>query len=189
MRHLKTGRKFNRSASHRRALWRNMTTSLIVQERIRTTTEKAKELRHFAEKMVTIAKRARALGDGAANKDIAAKQLHLRRQALSFVRDEDAVKKLFDDLAARFADRPGGYTRIIRVGERIGDGAHVSLIEFLGANEEPRERKKAPAPKKRAKPKAKAAAAPADVVDAVIDAPADETPAEAPVPAEEPKTE
>jgi large subunit ribosomal protein L17 len=165
MRHLKAGRKFNRSSTHRLAMWRNMTTSLIVHERIQTTDEKAKELRRHVEKMVTIAKRARLLGDGASDRQVAARQLHLRRQALSFIRDEDAVKKLFDDLAPRYADRSGGYTRIIKIGSRPGDQARISFIELLSAEEQPAEKKpakKKAKPRAKAKPKAAKAAAPAE---------------------------
>jgi large subunit ribosomal protein L17 len=192
MRHLKTGRKFNRNSTHRYAMWRNMTTSLIVHERIKTTNEKAKELRHYVEKMVTIAKRARALGENAADTSIAARKLHLRRQALAFVRDKDAVTKLFDELAARFADRSGGYTRIIKVGDRIGDGARVSFIEFLAADEEVAEKSKKSAAKRRGKPKVKAEAekaAPAPAEEPAPAAPDETVPVETPPAAEEPTPE
>jgi len=135
MRHLKQGAKFDRKSAHRLAMWRNMTTSLIIHERIRTTSEKAKALRTHVAKMITLAKRARALGLTGVDKTVAAKQLHLRRQALSWVKDKEAVKKLFSVLADRFADRPGGYTRILKIGNRIGDGAEVSFIELLGEEE------------------------------------------------------
>ena len=141
MRHLKATKKFGRTSAHRLAMWRNMTTSLILHERIRTTDEKAKQLRGHVAKMITLAKKSRALGDGTADKDIAAKQLHYRRQALAFVRDKQAVSKLFSDLAERFEERAGGYTRIIKVGNRRGDGAKVSIIELLGAEEEVVEKK------------------------------------------------
>lgn len=171
MRHLKSGRKFNRNSAHRLAMWRNMTTSLIVHERIKTTDEKAKELRHHVEKMITLAKRARVLGEaGGAN--VAVRQLHLRRQALSFIRENDAVKKLFEELAARFADRPGGYTRVLKIGTRHGDSARMSLIELLGADEKPGEKKHA-----RKKPKAKAKGKPGKEA-AGDEAPAAEAPVE-----------
>ncbi|NLH48616.1 MAG: 50S ribosomal protein L17 [Myxococcales bacterium] len=156
MRHLKRGRKFSRTSAHRTAMWRNMTTSLILHERIKTTDEKAKELRRYVERMITLGKRARAFGL-AGDPHAAVRQLHLRRQALSFIRESAAVKKLFEELAERFAERPGGYTRIIKVGYRRGDGAAVSLIELLGAAEEGEAEKKGAA-KKKAKPKAKPAA-------------------------------
>lgn len=120
MRHLKKGRKLNRNPSHRRALMRNMVTSLLRHDRIRTTDAKAKELRGWADWLVTLGK------DGS---------LHARRQALSFVQDKKVVAKLFSDLAPWFATRAGGYTRVIKVGRRHGDAAPVSLIEFVGGEE------------------------------------------------------
>ena len=116
MRHRKSGRKLNRTGSHRIALLRNMVTSLLEHERIQTTDAKAKELRGFAERMITLGKR----GD-----------LHARRQALSVIRSKDVTAKVFDELAERFRDRPGGYTRVIKVGNRVGDAAPVSIIELL----------------------------------------------------------
>jgi len=116
MRHRKSGRKLNRSGSHRIALLRNMVTSLLEHERIQTTDAKAKELRGVAERMITLGKR----GD-----------LHARRQALSVIRSKDVTAKLFDELAERFRERPGGYTRVIKVGNRVGDAAPVSIIELL----------------------------------------------------------
>lgn len=201
MRHLKATKKFGKDTAHRQAMWKNMTTSLIIHERIKTTNEKAKELRRHIAKMITLAKKAYALGDGSADKEIAAKQLHYRRQASSFLqtRDEagkEAVKKLFSELAERFANRPGGYTRILKIGTRRGDAAQISYIELLAAEEEATEKKgkakkKAARPKKKAEPKAKAAAAEAPVEEApaeetsVEEAPAEEAPAEES--AEEPK--
>ncbi len=116
MYHGKSGRKLGRTSSHRQAMFRNMVTSMIKHESIRTTDMKAKELRKLAEKMVTLGKR----GD-----------LHARRQALSVVRDKDMVGKLFGELAERFRNRAGGYTRIIKVGYRFGDNAPVSILEFI----------------------------------------------------------
>ncbi|MGH3579976.1 MAG: 50S ribosomal protein L17 [Mycobacterium sp.] len=115
MRHLKSGRKLNRTSEHRRAMWRNMVTSLFQYEHIQTTDAKAKELRRFAERMITLGKRG---------------TLHARRQALAFVRSRTVVAKLFDDIAPRFSTRPGGYTRITKLGVRQGDKAPVSLIEL-----------------------------------------------------------
>lgn len=115
MRHLKSGRKLNRSSSHRHAMWRNMVTSLLQREHLQTTDAKAKELRRFAERMITLGKR---------------NTLHARRQALAFVRSRSVVAKLFDDIAPRFTSRPGGYTRITKLGTRRGDAAPVSLIEL-----------------------------------------------------------
>jgi len=167
-----------------------MTTSLLEHERIQTTDEKAKDLRHYAEKMITIAKRARALGDGSTDHAIAAKQVHLRRQALSFLRDGEVVKKLFSELAERFAERPGGYTRIIKIGIRRGDAAHMSFIELLGAAEEVGAGKKAAKKKTKAKAKPKAKAKAEETVvteqpEAVEEAPVEEPTAEAPETGEE----
>lgn len=120
MRHRKSGRKLNRTASHRKALLGNLATSLFQHERIQTTTARAKELRPFAEKLITLARR----GD-----------LHARRKAAAVIKTDDALDKLFGDIAPRFADRPGGYTRIIHIGRRTGDNAPMSLIELVDAAE------------------------------------------------------
>ena len=116
MRHQKTGRKLSRSASHRRAMFRNMVTSLIKHERLQTTDAKAKELRCLADKMITLGKR----GD-----------LHARRLAARLIQDKDTLAKLFSELGPRYQERAGGYTRIIKVGHRRGDDAPVSLIELV----------------------------------------------------------
>ena len=116
MRHRKSGRKLNRTSAHRKAMMRNMVTSLLDHERIETTDSKAKELRRFADRMITLGKR----GD-----------LHARRQALSVIRSKEITAKLFDELAERFRDRPGGYTRVIKLGNRIGDAAPISIIELV----------------------------------------------------------
>ena len=116
MRHRKSGRKLSRTSSHRKALMRNMVTSLLDHERIETTDAKAKELRGLADRMITLGKR----GD-----------LHARRQALSVIRSKAVTAKLFDELAERFRGRPGGYTRVIKLGNRVGDAAPVSIIELV----------------------------------------------------------
>jgi len=116
MRYGKSGSKLGRTASHKKATLRNMATSIIKYEKIRTTDAKAKELKKVADKLVTLGKR----GD-----------LHARRQALSFVRDRAMVGKLFDELSARYRDRAGGYTRIMKIGCRAGDNAPISVIEFV----------------------------------------------------------
>ena len=116
MRHRKAGVKLNRTSSHRDAMFRNMVTSLIKHDRIRTTDVKAKELRRWADKLVTLAKR----GD-----------LHARRQAMAIVREKAVVHKLFAEAAERFGHRNGGYTRIIKMGIRPGDTAKMALIEFV----------------------------------------------------------
>ena len=116
MRHYKSGRKLNRTSSHRQAMFRNMTTSLFRYEEIRTTLPKAKELRRVAEPLITMAKRP---------------TVARRRLAFSRLRDAGIVAKLFDDLAPRFQDRPGGYTRILKCGFRSGDNAPMALVQLV----------------------------------------------------------
>ena len=123
MRHGKSGRKLNRTSSHRKAMFANMAASLIEHEQIITTLPKAKELRPVVERLVTLAKR----GD-----------LHARRQAISQIRDTAAVAKLFETLGPRMAARPGGYVRIMRAGFRYGDNAAVAVIEFVDRDPEAR---------------------------------------------------
>lgn len=115
MRHLNAGRKLSRNSSHRHALMRNMVTSLIEHESIRTTDAKAKEVRRWAERMITLGKQ----------QTIAA-----RRRARAFVQTDAAVSKLFAEIAPRFANRAGGYTRIIKIGRRAGDAAPISILEL-----------------------------------------------------------
>jgi len=115
MRHLNAGRKLSRNSSHRHALMRNMVTSLIEHGRIRTTDAKAKEVRRWADRMITLGKQG----------TIAA-----RRRARAFVQTDAAVSKLFAEVAPRFANRAGGYTRIIKIGQRAGDAAPISILEF-----------------------------------------------------------
>jgi large subunit ribosomal protein L17 len=141
MRHRVAGRKLGRETAHRMAMFRNMVTSLLDKERIRTTLPKAKELRPIAERMITLGKR---------------ESLHARRQALAFVKDAGVVTKLFEILAPRFAQRNGGYTRIIRLGFRQGDGAPMAILELLGS--EFKSEKADEKGKKKAKKKAAAAA-------------------------------
>lgn len=116
MRHRKSGVKLNRTSSHRNAMFRNMVTSLFKHDKIRTTDVKAKELRVWADKMITLAKR----GD-----------LHARRQALSVIYEKNVVHKLFEEAGDRFGSTAGGYTRITKLGARPGDGAKMSLIEII----------------------------------------------------------
>ncbi|MGI9401540.1 MAG: 50S ribosomal protein L17 [Rhizobiaceae bacterium] len=116
MRHRKQGRKLNRTASHRKALFANMAAALIEHEQIETTLPKAKELRSVVDKLITLGKR----GD-----------LHARRQAISKVRDVEQVRKLFDVLGPRYADRNGGYTRVLKAGFRYGDNAPMAVIELV----------------------------------------------------------
>ncbi|RKS86004.1 LSU ribosomal protein L17P [Orbus hercynius] len=116
MRHRKSGRQLNRNSSHRQAMFRNMTSSLVEHEIIKTTLPKAKELRRVVEPLITLAKT-----DSVAN----------RRLAFARIRNTDAVKKLFSDLGPRFANRPGGYIRIMKCGFRAGDNAPMAYIELV----------------------------------------------------------
>jgi large subunit ribosomal protein L17 len=118
MRHLRSGSKLGKQPAHRRAVLRNLVTNLIEKERIHTTILRAKATRRIAEKMITLGKRD---------------SLHARRQAAAFLMTTVATEKLFKDLAPRFADRPGGYTRIIHAGWRLGDGADLAILEFIGS--------------------------------------------------------
>lgn len=135
MRHRVKGKKLKRPTAHRRALLRNLVTSLLEKERIRTTLAKAKAARPLAEKMITLAK-----------KDT----LHSRRLALRFIFKKEVVKKLFQEIGPRFSERPGGYTRIVKIGPRSGDGAEMAMFELVGSEFKKKEKKKA---KERAKAK------------------------------------
>ncbi|MFQ5528878.1 MAG: 50S ribosomal protein L17 [Gemmatimonadota bacterium] len=115
MRHRKKGRALSRTSSHRKAMLRNMATSLLVHERIRTTEAKAKELRPVVEKLITLGR---------------VDDVHSRRRARRMIEDRAALQKLFDDIGPRFRERPGGYTRILKLGTRKGDGAEVAIIEL-----------------------------------------------------------
>ncbi|MFC1939005.1 50S ribosomal protein L17 [Chloroflexota bacterium] len=117
MRHSITGRRLGRSSEHRRALYRNLVTDLLGYEKITTTEAKAKEVRSLADKMITLGKKG---------------GLHARRQALAFVLDEKTVEKVFTDLAPRYAERNGGYTRLVKLGPRLGDGAPMVRLELVG---------------------------------------------------------
>jgi large subunit ribosomal protein L17 len=116
MRHGVSGRKFDMPTAQRMALFRGMVRDLFINERITTTVPRAKEMRPFAEKMITLGKK----GD-----------LNARRKALTFVTDKDVIAKLFTDIAPRYATRPGGYTRIVKLGRRLGDGADMAIIELV----------------------------------------------------------
>ncbi len=148
MRHGVRLRKLGRTSSHRRALLRSLTTSLYRHERITTTLPKAKEMRPFAEKLITLARRD---------------DLHARRQVLRQVSDKDIVKKLFDTLGPRFASRPGGYTRILKLAPRQGDGADLAIVELIGS--EPTFKKSLDEKKARRDRKAKAAAESAEAAE------------------------
>ncbi|MCJ7485214.1 MAG: 50S ribosomal protein L17 [Candidatus Aminicenantes bacterium] len=118
MRHQVKKGKLGRNMAHRRATLRNLVTSFLERERIRTTLAKARAARPIAEKMITLAKRG---------------TLHARRQALSFMTKESVVQRLFTDLGPRFAERPGGYTRIVKLDKRMGDGASMAMLELVGS--------------------------------------------------------
>jgi len=135
MRHRNSGFKLGRNTSHRRALLRNLVTSVIIEDRVETTIAKAKAVRPLIEKMITLGKK----GD-----------LHSRRQALAFLMTDDSVKRLFDTVAPRYGDRQGGYLRIVKAGFQKGDGAEKAFIELLGAEKQLDEKRQ-----KRADTKAK----------------------------------
>ena len=116
MRHNVAGRKLGRTSAHRKALYRNLVTDLLNHEKITTTEAKAKEIRSLAERMITLGKEG---------------ELHSRRQALSFILDEKVTEKVFTELAPRYAERHGGYTRIIKLSPRLGDGAPMVQIELV----------------------------------------------------------
>ena len=124
MRHRKAGKRLGRTSSHRKAMLRNMVTSLLEHERIVTTVIKAKEARKLADQMITLAKK----GD-----------LHARRQALAVIRSKEVVAKLFDKLKEEYMDRNGGYTRIIQTGTRLGDAAPMAILELVNYEEEDEE--------------------------------------------------
>ena len=121
MRHHMSGRKLNRTSSHRKAMLRNMAAALIKHEQIKTTLPKAKELKPYLDKLITLGKR----GD-----------LHARRQAQSVLADRGLTAKLFDTLAARYAERNGGYTRVLKLGPRYGDAAPMAFIELVDRDED-----------------------------------------------------
>ncbi len=165
MRHRKAGVKLNRTSSHRKAMFRNMVTSLFKYERIQTTDAKAKELRRWADHIITLAKR----GD-----------LHARRQALSIVREKDVVHKLFAEADERFGAIEGGYTRIVKVGRRRGDAASISIIELVGPSEGKSRRRRRKKKKETSETAAAAAAVPGpevsveETAEKSVDAPAAE---------------
>lgn len=121
MRHRKGPRKLNRTSSHRKAMFANMATALVKHEQIVTTLPKAKELRSVVDKLITLGKRG---------------ELHARRQALTTIKDRALVEKLFSTLAERYAERPGGYTRVLKAGFRYGDSAPMAIIELVDRDED-----------------------------------------------------
>ncbi|MEC9345772.1 MAG: 50S ribosomal protein L17 [Pseudomonadota bacterium] len=131
MRHGKSGRRFNRSSAHRKAMLANLCNALIKHEQIKTTLPKAKDLRPVVEKLVTLGKRG---------------GLHARRQALAYLPEERMVAKLFDTLAERYKERPGGYTRVLKAGFRHGDSAAMAIIEFVDRDPEAKGADSGPVP-------------------------------------------
>jgi len=131
MRHRVAHRKLGRTTPHRKALLRNLATALFEKERIRTTLPKAKEVRSFAEKLITLARREE-------------NRVHARRQVARDIQNPVVVKKLFDTLGARYATRPGGYTRILRLGPRHGDGAEMAFLELVGFEYKAKDKTAAP---------------------------------------------
>jgi len=127
MRHLVKGKKLRRNTAQRKALLRNLITSFLEKERIRTTLAKAKAARPLAEKMITLAKED---------------TLHSRRRALSYIYKKTVVRKLFEELGPRFSERPGGYTRIVKIGPRSGDGAQMAVFELIGSEFVKKQKKK-----------------------------------------------
>jgi large subunit ribosomal protein L17 len=148
MRHRVDARKLGRTSAHRKAMFRNLVTSLLEHERIQTTDAKAKELRRIADRMITLGKRG---------------SLHARRRALRVIRDREVAAKVFDDLAQRFRERAGGYTRIVKLARRVGDAAPMSVIELVeGSPGAATAKKGAAAPRRAATRKAPAKAAASD---------------------------
>ena len=164
MRHNKTGRRLGRKPDHRQHMMRNMVTSFLEHEKITTTDTRAKELRKVIDRMVTLGKR----GD-----------LHARRQALQVVRSNQVVSKLFEMIAPRYADRPGGYTRIIRLANRQGDNAPMVIIELVEEEFTAKPKKTAPAPEVVVAPAPVVAAVAEEVVEAAAVEATEETKTEA----------
>ncbi len=149
MRHRVAHRKLGRVTEHRIAMLRNQATALLRHEHLETTVPRAKELRPFVERLITIAKRGLAAGD--AN----GKTLNARRLVMQDLQDREVVSKLFDTLAPRFAERPGGYTRLLRIGFRRGDSAEVAQVELIGSEFNPRAQAEGEAKAEGEKPKTK----------------------------------
>jgi large subunit ribosomal protein L17 len=136
MRHRKAGRKLGRNSTSRKAMFRNMVTSLLEHEQIRTTEAKAKELRGYAERVITLGRRAPSEADidalsGDARQKAQAQRVHAIRRAALWVHDQDVLRRLFSEYAERYKDRPGGYTRVIKAGVRPGDNAPMAIIELV----------------------------------------------------------
>jgi len=140
MRHLVAGKKLGRNSAQRKALLRNLVTSFLEKERIRTTLAKAKATRPLAEKMITLSR---------------TNSLHARRRALRFIFKEDVVKKMFEEIGPRFSERPGGYTRIVKLGPRDGDGTEMAMLEMVGSELTKKSKKKSAKDKAKEKVKEK----------------------------------
>lgn len=146
MRHRKAGRKLKRTASHKKATLIALSTALLRNKRIRTTVAKAKETRPFVEKIITRAKNAVAKESNGEVKDV-----HARREIARYIKDRAVVTELFAEIAPKVASRPGGYTRVVKLGQRFGDGAHVAVLELVDYNIG----KETPKPQAKDKPKKK----------------------------------
>ena len=174
MRHRKSGRKLGRNSSHRKAMFRNMATSLLEHGQIKTTDAKAKELRKVVERLITLSKRVTPSdlesASGANEVALLQKRLHAVRQARKTVKDRDILQKLFSEYSELFASRPGGYTRIIKMGRRDGDNAPMSIIELVSEPCEPKAKKAAPKAKKAAPKKEEAVEAAPEAVEAAPEA-------------------
>ncbi|MFT4975006.1 MAG: large subunit ribosomal protein L17 [Myxococcota bacterium] len=135
MRHRKSGRRLGRNSSHRKAMYRNMVTSLMLHGRIRTTEAKAKELRRIADRVITLGKRVPPASvqaaEGAEQKVLTARRLHHIRRARRLINNPEALNKVFNEYAERYAERPGGYTRILKLSNRPGDNAPMAMIELV----------------------------------------------------------
>ena len=178
MRHGNKGRKLGRTASHRKATLSSLSVAVIRHKKVRTTTAKAKEARMVVEKLITRAKRAVSKeGDGKP------KDVHARREVFAFLRDRDAVSTLFNDIAPKVATRAGGYTRVVKLGQRHGDGAEVAILELVDFNTgqektAPKPKAKATAARKRG-PKKEKNESSKKAEEAKTEAPAAETPSNA----------
>ena len=178
MRHRKSGRKLGRNSSHRKAMFRNMATSLLEHGQIKTTDAKAKELRKVVDRLITLSKRVTPsdleAASGAEEASLLQKRLHAVRQARKTVKDRDILQKLFSEYSEQFASRPGGYTRITKLGRRDGDNAPMSIIELVAEPCEPKAKKAKAAPVEEAAPAEEAVVEEAAAEEAVVEAAADE---------------
>ena len=161
MRHRVRGRKLNRTESHRKALLRSLTTSLFRHKRIRTTLAKAKETRTFAETLITKARK---------------NDLHSKRQVMSEIHDKEVVKELFGDIVEKVGDRPGGYTRVVKLGQRDGDAAQMAVLELVDYNEVATAKAEQQKEKREAKQKEKEAKKKTEQDDQLLEQPAVEEP-------------